>query len=226
MTERGPGEVPKGEKLLAIIAGSLQAKEVESALRESEPFVRSDFINLLRKRLRYFRRLDRELGAREKKPLLDILQGEFNVTISRGELNQPHLIIARACREGKYLDPSKMQKLLQFSLPSGLHGLLEAWQAHVIEYGNESIAHLCLDRRLFFNLCGTVSLTNGRNTEEVAIKTIGQLDNLAGRILSDPSLDVAFLNSDGREINYDNPMLYAKRIMTKIAEWKKIPEGN
>lgn len=224
MAERDPEKIPGGAELLAIIAGSLQAKEVESALRESEPFVRSDFINLLRERLRYFRRLDRELGAREKKPLLDILQGEFNVTISRGELNQPHLIIARACREGKYLNPSKMQKLLQFPLPPGLHGLLEAWQAHVIEYGNESIAHLCLDRRTFFSLCGTVSLTNGRNTEEVAIKTIGQLEGFTGRILSDRSLDVTFFNSRREEFSYANLRLYALKIREKLALWEKIPE--
>ena len=114
-----------------------------------------------------------------------------------GEVSHPEMIITRVFRVGGYVDLSRMQDPnLVSRLPERILRSVELCRQHIERFGKESIAHLCLDSPLFFDL--TDGLQSGYDSQNLGVIRVDTIENLRTFLVmlsSDESLRLIRTNS-------------------------------
>ena len=215
-------------KQMAKVLGSEKARDVFAQLQGTS---REDVISRLSALVTEWVKLHRKLTNEEEQKERERLGLEF----SYSEVLHPEMVIARVLRDGRYLDSFRMQDPdIARRLPGKILRHVEVYRQHVEKFGKDSIAHLCLDGSLFFDLTDGLQL-GWLNPEVLRINTVEELRTFLARLSADES--VRFVRTDdhfkrmkealgatnylGRDVHKGHMI---DKIQSKLAEWDAIPE--
>ena len=145
--------------------GSSEGQEGYKRLSEAE---RAGIITGLEEAIKSFRIIEEEKLREQMERFV----------LQLGEYNNPNIAIQRMFRTGgggKYLDFSNLTDKIFDRFHKPMKITINFYREHMEVYGHNSIAHLCLDGPLFFDLTHSLELHRGGIVENIKIDTIEQL---------------------------------------------------
>ena len=171
---------------LVIIA--LRSKEFGLQFSELPVVKRRELMNALKEQIDYLRRLNKQLNQE------DLQEFRTRRSLKSQDITDPQQAIAKICRKGKYLDQDLMEQLsLDPKIPPRVLILLTSYSEHIVQFGKDSIAHLCPSSGIF-RLTNGVYLTTSNNRERrrVQIDTIDQMRNFLDILSTEKEIEVFY----------------------------------
>lgn len=140
---------------------------------------RADILSVLNEVINNTRRINSNIKERARAELLNALGN-----IDRQAAGQkPQEEIARVFRKDKVIDFGNADlAALDRTAPSKFTNLIKVYRDHIAQFGQESIAHLCLDGATFLDLTEGISKVSYDKGEQYKVNTVGELREFIDRM--------------------------------------------
>lgn len=216
MAERRPKDTQRDLNWLGVVSQALKSSEVESAFASGSPEERNSFVKALEQSLKDLRRIQNQINREKRISERLALAKRLGIDgFGSQDLNyRPHVVIERVFRRGKYLDFSSVDEGILTLYSKAIQRSVKEYKEHIEEFGEYSLAHLCLP---YWDLRGfsrgvSIQGPNADRSEVVHVNTIDELR------------EILKLKSSGGITRVHGRNMLVDRLREALERWDAIPE--